>query len=66
MINDSICTGFQWYLYAPVKVNRGGGGLPGQPKDSDIGTSDFTGDSDNSNSVQHHFDIILRLQMVEM
>ncbi len=36
------------------------------PQDSHMGLSDHTGDSDNSNSFKHHFDIILTLQMVEI
>ncbi len=52
---------------APIKVNSGGGGRPpGHPQDYDRGTSDHTGDIDNSNSFLYITEIILTLQMVKI
>ncbi len=52
-------------IYALVKMNPEGR-PPGHPQHSDMGLSDYTKVSDNSNPFQHNSLIILTLKMLEI
>ncbi len=52
-------------INVPVKFNPGEH-PQGQPQDYARGTSDHTGDSDNSSSFRYHSDVILALQIVDI